>query len=276
MEVSQGMNDVSGLLTGHFAQWFEASWKTFRLAARMGNYPFYLFGSLAILLILAGRRAWRAYGVFLAVCFGSVLLYKGQNEILRYHSLVYAAAGSAVGLLCLAALSRVRGVVLLIAAMMAWLGLVGMFVVKQNEWASLRTVQWPYRPVLSQADVIARATFTEKGPLYTQLREASQFIPRESVVFLPDCNFPFYLKRNMIWGDAVMENGVGKTFLRSSPENALLLLQRTQADSVLILDSRSLALGPVPDLLKSGHLRLTNKRSGWHLFAYTPSIGQTK
>jgi hypothetical protein len=66
---------------------------------------------------------------------------------------------------------------------------------------NFRTINWPYRPILTQSDRLQWAAKTEFGHYYTVGEKLQSVLPNNAVILTPDMRGPYYLRRKAYWAD---------------------------------------------------------------------------
>ncbi len=185
------------------------------LMAMIGDFPGKAFLTLAardvvlpvlLIALLLGPIQWRQPPVLSGwVCIvGSLVAFawmKGHNNIGRYLLTNYPLALPVIVWMGREFFRRSRPQLA---------GLIGMLFLcigthaywsKQWEWANVHTIQWRFRPELSDAEAGRVAAFREKGFAYDIFRDVKHWIPEDGIVLLADSVYPFYLERRAIWAD---------------------------------------------------------------------------
>lgn len=143
----------------------------------------------------------RAIAWTLLFCLSLTLWIDCKNEVLRFYGVAYPLALPAFALLLGEILSplgnRTRALMLIL--MMAG----GMFTHVKHvaQWTNMRTMQWEFRPVVTRTQRDRRARIAEHGDSYRGGEQVRERLPADAILFAPDINFPYYLKRVMVWSE---------------------------------------------------------------------------
>lgn len=162
---------------------------------------------LAIIGALASRNAfWRLQGVILLAFTPAFFLLNGRNEVPRYFSVCYPIAVPPLVFLLDRLMSHLRphlrgATVFALLTASAFTALR-----RQTDLASCNVVRWHYRPVVTSRQRAEQSTYAEVGYSYLPFLAMQPFIPADACVFLPDCVYPYFLKRQCVWSDEMSES----------------------------------------------------------------------
>lgn len=175
---------------------------TFAIMARSPG--FLLHAALMATVFFSRQKLWREIGVIAALQWLVFFWSAGYYETVKYFSVSFPSAFVFVA----AALVRFEDTpkvaprlkhfaLLGFVAVLSWV-----YAARQFEWGNYETVNWPYRPILRQADRLAylatKPYQLENIYLYDA---ANRYLPSDAVVLFPDNAYPFYLDRTYLWVD---------------------------------------------------------------------------
>jgi hypothetical protein len=139
-------------------------------------------------------------GFLLAYLIWVPLLY-GKGEELRYFGVGALAAAPALAGFGAEISRRVRRELLPILSLAFVIATGGSYARQQITFATIPTVNWPFRPVVTTHDRLQWLKPTADGLRSHYYREVGRALPRDAHVLLPDSRGPFYLNRKAEWCD---------------------------------------------------------------------------
>lgn len=238
----QGMAEASGRLNSSYPLTLNGIQKAITDLPDKINYlltgsdvMFWLMLMAAMALIFNGQKHARFMGWSLIGFYGGFLIMKGHNEVGRYFSIGYPVSAPAIGIAFALLISRMkyRFRILLMIVLIA--SATGIYSRKQITQANWTTMQWKFRPILTQRAIDQYAQHAEFGQNYLFYSKLRSTIEPDACVFLADETHPYYLKRKCIWGDEVTIGAFQKSWSNKTPEQMREYLEKQNARYVVCL-----------------------------------------
>lgn len=240
----QGVGGAGGLLDAlvRFAA-------LLRLGATNGEKFIFVYLLVVAAALVVEKGQWRWLAIVLALLLAMPIGIKGGVEILRLFSPACILASLLVVRLMLrlmAAVSENKGqwYVLLVSAMSFLC-----FMEKQVRNARFQTMQWEYRPILSDKDVYWYSGIAEKGFSYRELGSLRHHIPTTARVLLLGYTYPYFLHRDTLWNDeSISKGGVTEYWKSLDAEQVAQFLRRERIDVIVINRTAALMNGSTSEL----------------------------
>ncbi len=232
--------------SGHLNSLYPVSWSGFKEALEKGlrgKILFamtgldVLFGLVFISALFALTRKeifWRIQGLLLLSFYGVFFLMKGANEVTRYFSICYPLAMPATVLMFREIFERLKPSLrgLLLAVLLG--SAVFTYTKRELQVASFPTNQWRFHPVLTERQRRNYAAHAETGMLYLGFRQIQSLVRKDTYIFLPDCNYPYYLKRRCLWWDEVCGAKWRKSWKEKGTMEVYDFLSHNKFDYILL------------------------------------------
>ena len=236
-------------------------------------FPLFVFS--AGYALFRKERMWRIQGAVLSFCLVFFLVLDDECAFPRFFSICYPLAVPSIAKMLGAILSHLRKRARYFLLALFMFSSIGLYGKRQLEVARFRTIRWKFRPVLSDEARDEYARFAEQGGLYIGFKIVRPHIPKDAYVFLPDCNYPFYLERRCFWWDEVCGRIRRPWWLLKDPEWIGGFIRRNHFDYILITGSgRDVRLDA---LIREGLLRDVPLEAipyrGWVLYEVRRSYG---
>lgn len=194
----------------------------------------FLLAPLAALFALARRESyWRAQGLAVLACYAGLAMLDGFGEVSRYFSLAYPLAAPVLGLLCAEIARRFAGRRLAAIALVFVAASGATFAKKQLRWASFATIDWHFRPVVTDEARRAYVEHTEMGGGYLQFEGVRDLIPKDASVLVSDFPGPYKLERKAWWDCFACEPILGDWWKGMDARQAGDVLEARSVDYIL-------------------------------------------
>lgn len=227
-------------------QFYDLSWEGFLRFKKDAWRKAYIAQSnvdpvLALLFLSAlgclFRRKTRPVGLLILAMYTGLLVVTGESRAARFFTIVYPAGSIAIALFFHAIDRRLTSRL----ALAVWvLLLTGAFITygrTQYNRSRLRTIQWPFRPVLTEPLLSEYVGKQALASSYFVMRQARSSIPKGASVLLPEAPYPYYLKHRVFWaGDAIDEGILHFWWDDMDAEEAFEDLQERHVDYVLTVN----------------------------------------
>ncbi len=236
-------------------------------AGTNGEKGIFLFILIVVVGLLQYRGRWRWFSGMLAAQMLLVVGMEGSMEVFRFFSPVYCLAAPLLAWVVADNAPRISRHGRFLLGGIVWVFMLASVGMHHHKIAVFKTMNWQFRPLLSDADVRFHASHAEKGEWFLNFSEVRNLIEDNERVLLLGSNYPFYLHRDTLWNDeAVKAGGLQDSWDKMGVEEAKRFLQRESIDVVLMTGGRAGA--PLVGLVETGALTTatlpdTLRANGW-------------
>jgi hypothetical protein len=193
-----------------------------------------LIFTAGLIILIIEKKYWRLRAIMLLSLYGAFFIMKGHNEVPRYFSICYPVSVALLTYMFSVLIKNMKKGMRIFFVSVIILGSIFTYTKKQIRVASFPTIEWKFRPVLSKEDRENFALHAETGGLYSGFNEVSSLIKKDAYVFLPDCNYPYYLKRRSYWWDPVCGPKMRPIWKKKSEEEAWEFIRKNKFDYILL------------------------------------------
>jgi hypothetical protein len=176
--------------------WFKAY-----SAAQLRDALFFIVPLAGLAGAVARSHPLRSTGFAIIAAWLVLPFLHGYNELLRYYTICYVLAVPLLAIWFCAVAGRVRHDVMALVILVLLAASTYNYASRQLAWAGMRTVNWNFRPVLTESHRMEWTRHVENGSTYRLYHKLQPIIDEDALVLVADAPGVAYLRRRALWAD---------------------------------------------------------------------------